>query len=62
MTKRKVLRMTTGRCSGWQVGQPLEIDACVGIIELAKKFTLAAVFSLSVVIWIDILDISSLYS
>jgi len=38
------------------VGQPLEIDACAGIIELARKFTLAAVFSLGVVTRIDILD------
>jgi hypothetical protein len=38
-------------------GQPLDIDACVGIIELARRFTLAAVFSLSVVIGVDILDI-----
>jgi hypothetical protein len=38
-------------------GQPLDIDACAGIIELARRFILAAVFSLSVVIGIDILDI-----
>jgi hypothetical protein len=41
---------------------PLEIDMCAGIIELAKRFTISAVFSLSVVTGIDILDISSLCS
>jgi hypothetical protein len=25
--------MTIGRWSEWQVGQPLEVDACAGIIE-----------------------------
>jgi hypothetical protein len=40
---------------------PLEIDACAGIIELVTRFTLATVFSFSVVIRIDIPDASSLY-
>ena len=37
---RKVFRMASG--------QPLEIDACADIIELARRFILAAVFSLGV--------------
>jgi hypothetical protein len=49
-----------GKCSVWQV--VLEIDACASIIELTRRFILAAVFSLSVVIGIDILDTFSLYS
>jgi hypothetical protein len=45
---RKVLRMASG--------QPLEISAYADSIELARKFTLAAVFSIGAVVWIDILD------
>jgi hypothetical protein len=40
------------------VRQPLKIDACASIIEVARRFTLAAVLSLSLVIWIDILHIA----
>jgi hypothetical protein len=47
-----------GKCSVWQV--VLEIDTYTGIIELTRRFILVAVFSLSVVIWIDILDAFSL--
>jgi hypothetical protein len=54
MAIRKVLRMASG--------QHLEIDAYADIIELAGIFTLEAVFSLSVVIGIDIPDISPHYT
>jgi len=40
--------------------QHLGINTCAGIIELARRFTLATVFSLSVTILIDIVDATSL--
>ena len=43
-------------------GQHLEIDASGGIIELARRSILAALFSLRAVIGIDILDAPSLYN
>jgi len=40
---RNDTRKVLGMASGW----PREIDACAGIIELARRFIQAAVFSLS---------------